>query len=247
MMKKARIREAAKAAIRASQLAAAVTVGRAGIPAAAAASFDIIELVRGLMEESNRRKVQELLDEAYFANAPDAGAAANFHALLQDAKFRRVLVETVRAKLEALADEVTPVLAMLMREYERTGQEPDWFFRGFCRVLQDLSPEEFVELREFLGSLVRALANDREAAWLVVAANDQDARVEVIIPLSGGSVNSYSTLTHLTVGSHTNRLLRLMTTSGVGTVSQRDAELRWRVEQALLLRVHRFLDPASAW
>jgi hypothetical protein len=136
---------------------------------------------------------------------------------------------------------------MLMREYERSGKEPDWFFRGFCRVLQDLSPEEFDELREFLGALARALANDRDAAWFMVAAREQEARVEVIRPLSGGSTNSYSTLTHLTVGPRTNRLLRLMAATGFGTVSQRDAELRWRVEQALLLRVNRLLDPASGW
>ena len=246
-MKRARMKPAAKVAIKSSQLAVAVAAGSSGIPAAAAASFDIIELVRGFMEESSRRKVQELLDEAYFANAPDAGASAHLRAVMENPKFRRVLVETVRAKLEALADEVTPALAMLMREYERTGREPDWFFRGLCRVLQDLSPEEFVELREFLGALARALANDREATWLEVAAVEQQARVEVIIPLSGGSVNSYSTLTHLPVGPRTNRLLRLMAASGFGTVSQRDAELRWRIEQALLLRVHRLLDPASGW
>lgn len=244
-MPKKSISKPAKAAIKASQLAVAVAAGRAGIPAAAAASFDIIELVRGLIEESSRRKVQELLDEAYFANAPDAGAAAHLRAVLEEPKFRRVLVETVRAKLEALADEVTPALAMLMREYERTGKEPDWFFRGLCRVLQDLSREEFAELLAFLGTLARALANDRDAAWVTVAAVDRNAKV--VIPLPGGTVNSYSTLTHIEVGPHTNRLLRLMAASGFGTVGQETAELRWRVEQELLLRVHRLLDPASGW
>lgn len=246
-MPKKGMTDRAKVVIRASQLGAAAAAGPAGIPAAAAASFDIIERVRGLVEENSRRKVQELLDEAYFANAPDVGASAHLSAVLEDSKFRRVLVETVRAKLEALADEVTPALAMLMREYERTGKEPDWFFRGFCRVLQDLSPEEFFEFRELLGALARALANDRESPWLVVAANEMEARVDVSVAMSGGSVNSYSTLTHMPVGRHTNRLLRLTAASGFGTVSQQDAELRWRVEQPLLLRVYRFLDPASGW
>jgi hypothetical protein len=231
--------KALKVAMKATELAATVaTPTPLGLGAGA---LQVIDLVSGMVEEVRRRKVQELLQEAMLANAPDAGAAALLRAHLQDEKFQRVLVEAVRAKLEALADEVTPALAMLMREYERTGQAPDWFFRSVCRALQDLSGEEYAELASFITRLVRALANDTEAAWVVVAADEKRVQLEVLIPIGEFQTGS-QTLTWMKAEQHTLRLLRLLGASGLGMTTQQE-ELRWRVEQAVLRRLHGLLTP----
>jgi hypothetical protein len=205
-----------KGAAALGEVAGELAKGAAGLPGAAAGFVGLVGEAWAMLQEANRAKVQALLEEAYFANGPDETAMAHFRGLLQDPKYRRVLVETVRAKLEALADEVTPALAMLMRDYERTGRPPDWFFRAFCRVLQDLSADEFVELRELVARLKRALQNDSWAGWLEIVMRPGKAEVEVVIPLEGGSPNSHSTLTHIAVGPCAPRILQLMGANGLG-------------------------------
>lgn len=112
-----------------------------------AAAVGALGLLDRLLVERQRDRAKKFLEEAYEANVSDDGFAANIKALLERPAVKQVFIETLRASVEAVADEVLPPLAALFREYERTGRKPDSHFRNFCRLLEQLSPEEYSSFR----------------------------------------------------------------------------------------------------
>jgi hypothetical protein len=233
-----RVARAAKVAVRGVELGAAVVSGPSGLVAAPGAAMDLFEAVRELVADDRQRKINELMTEAYYANAPTAGAALEIRALLERPDFRRVVIEAVQAKLNSVADEVTVPLAMLMREYERTELPPDWFFRGVCRVLQDLSADELSELRSLIDCMFRSLANESIDRLLVTVGNG--VRLDIVHDTPRDSI---SYLAEVPIGARTTRLLTLMSANGLGIATTAGADLQWRVETDTLRRLRALLVP----
>lgn len=61
---------------------------------------------------------------------------------------------------------------------ERTGSEPCWFFRGFCRVWQDLVAVEMSELRWLIAPMVRALV--KSGARIIDLSVREGVRVNIL-------------------------------------------------------------------
>ncbi|NOK32364.1 hypothetical protein HMI49_04005 [Corallococcus exercitus] len=97
--------------------------------------------VEAFMESSYPNETSAALLQAEIANAP---------APTKDAIF-----DTLRALDDVMSDLVTPSLALLAREYVRTGRAKDKFFIGALRLLRDLSDNEYTKLKELV-ALVNA-------------------------------------------------------------------------------------------
>lgn len=67
---------------------------------------------------------------------------------LRDPRFQEVVFQNYRRAIDAIDPVVLPALARLTTMYR--GSEPDAFFRGAGRLLQDLTADELVALRELL-------------------------------------------------------------------------------------------------
>jgi hypothetical protein len=87
------------------------------------------------------------------------------------------VTESVRRLLEAVDPEVAPVLGALAAEYIHGKKKPDAFYRGFARLLADLSPPE----HESLAALVARCAPLVDADGIVkLAWNTKDEKALVI-------------------------------------------------------------------
>lgn len=62
--------------------------------------------------------------------------------------------ESLRSVLDALDDAVIPALGLLCREYLLERKKADRFCRGFCRLLAELSMEEFADFRLLLRMMI---------------------------------------------------------------------------------------------
>lgn len=67
---------------------------------------------------------------------------------LEDPRFQEVVFQNYRRAIDAIDPVVLPALARLTAMYR--GREPDTFFRAAGRLLQDLSADELIALRELL-------------------------------------------------------------------------------------------------
>jgi hypothetical protein len=159
-----------KTAIERVRLAITIStaVGRAiGDPSTAIASslFTIIpaSLSYAVPQVFDRKKARARAwwDEVVFATAADEGAAAEIKARLDnDPHTQDVIMAGFRDAMEATTVEVLPAIAMLTREYGRTGRAPDRFFRGLSRVLVNLVAEEYEPLRLLTQRIARAPHSD---------------------------------------------------------------------------------------
>ncbi len=244
---------------------AAATVAGAGLSMAGASSglgvaAGTVGMVGGLAGAANAlygawhawqdERIRQLLQEAYFENAADEGFAAHIAALLRDPRVRRVILESVRTALESVADEVLSAIAALMREYERAGKEPDAAFRGLCRVLQELSAEEYASLR---GLFQRASADSQLLDSLHVSfvrAVSETTRAQRVVAAGAKAEN---TLYQVTVDEcdprHFPRLCHLMYVHNIGNalgwsavaLSGEDVYDEVRLDPAVVRWVARFL------
>jgi hypothetical protein len=151
-----RVSKAARVVGAAGGLVAASKPAALLAPVAAA-----VNLLYEEFEGRQKARIERILTEGYFATSSDRGFLASIKAELEDPRTRDILMETVRAELESVSDAVTPALAMLMREYKRSGRRVDAFFRGFCRVMQELAGDEIGELRKWFSEAESELGKFR--------------------------------------------------------------------------------------
>ncbi|WP_242394813.1 hypothetical protein [Anaeromyxobacter oryzisoli] len=139
-----------------------------------------VKVLYSAFQARQDERIKRLLEEAYFDIATDEDFASYIAELLLRPRIRHLLLESVRSALEAIADEVLPALAALMRDYERADKEPDARFRGFSRVLQELSAEEYSSFRGLFRTAVAVpdLLDSIQIAF--VRASDSARKEEVI-------------------------------------------------------------------
>ena len=238
----------------------AAGLGLASTSSQLAAAAGVLGLAGGLAEAGRAlysafqarqdHRIGLLLEEAYFENASDEGFGDYVVALLQDPRSRRLLLESTRTALEAVCDEALPALAALLREYQRTGLEPDARFRGLCRVLQELSPDEYSSFRALFrcASTDRALVESQGIAF-VLAANERAGTTRVavagidpgatlhVVAVDGCDVGLFPRLSHLLYVHHIGEKL------GWGAVTLSDETIRdeIRLGPAVVEWVARFL------
>jgi hypothetical protein len=131
-------------------LAAGTAAGRSLEPASAV--LEVVQVVREYWSGRQERLVRTLLQEAYLATSTDRGAFADFKGMFERGDLRsenakNIFVQTVKTAEDVIDEAVLPALAMLMREYQRSGRPVDGFFRGLSRTLKDLAAEEYDTFR----------------------------------------------------------------------------------------------------
>jgi hypothetical protein len=98
-------------------------------------------------------------------DVPDDQFAELIRRKLEDEPVRDALLEAMRAALEAMSDDVMPALGGLIREYAKVDRRADGFFRGCCRLLQDVSAEEYQALRLIVNGIAKRYADKRYAVF----------------------------------------------------------------------------------
>lgn len=74
---------------------------------------------------------------------------------IEEPHVHETVVESVRQVLDAHDPSVVPVIGKLSAEYYRAQRSPDGFFRGFSRMLADLSGEELRDFRRLMQALAK--------------------------------------------------------------------------------------------
>jgi hypothetical protein len=195
-------------------------------------------------------KVRRLLREAYFENCADEAFGAYIAGLLKDARTKRVFLESIRAALDSSANEVLSALAAVLREYERTGKEPDAQFRGLCRVLQELAPDEYASMRGLFGTASADPKLLETSSVSFVRAVDPVAKTEEVIAARAAAENTlYFRRIEACDPRHLPRLNHLFYVHGFGnalgwsavTLTGKDVFDEVRFEPEVIRWVTRFL------
>jgi hypothetical protein len=213
--------------------------------------LEVVQIAKRFFRERQGRIVLRLLDEAYGATSSDPGAFAEFRALftsggLKSEHAQAVFIQSVRAAESAVDDAVLPVLAMLLREYQRAGMM-DWYFRSACRVFQDLSADELAELRARVCSLTEAIAGEGGVVHGVLVTAGREVRVDAEME---SEAPGFAKMYHSVRADFppptdaTRRVLHLLTANGFGTLTPGEQGLRWQVDVELLKRLRQLLAPA---
>jgi hypothetical protein len=148
-----------------SVAAATVEVTASGDPwravMAAVAAFlpSAVQLAVSDAFETKLKRARRWWDEVVEGPGADAGVAADIQACARDPEIQQVLAEAFQRVMESRSPEVIPPLAMLTRPYAQ-GQEPDLFFRGFGRVLSDVTTNDFRALCSVFRLLNLDVASD---------------------------------------------------------------------------------------
>lgn|GEM_PF-4917954 len=108
--------------------------------------------------ERFNRRAQEFVDEFMESGYPDETARIELAALLENptVPLKDVVLDAVRQLDDLVSDEVIPALAMLTREYVRSGRPKDRFFNSIVRVLRDMEAGELAHLRKIIAAVVDA-------------------------------------------------------------------------------------------
>jgi hypothetical protein len=157
---------------RAQKIASGVNLvgaaGRAGLAlaagsgkpvlAAAAASFilfpPLIAAYVPALFERQLGRVRKWWAWVIETNADDQPVAEDIERRLQEPGVQDVVFATLREVLEAPAEEAVRPLALLTREYVRTGAKRDRFFRGFARMLGEITGPELDQMKRLLAEVV---------------------------------------------------------------------------------------------
>lgn len=127
-------------------------------------------------------------EEVTFANASEEGVAADIKAHLDEPAAQETIMAGFRNVMDSISVEVIPALALLTREYLRTGRTADRFFRALGRLLVDLSAEEYETLRILMGQL--ATIEEDYVLTVTIHRPDEKARdpewAAGLISISGG-------------------------------------------------------------
>lgn len=121
---------------------------------------------------------------------------------------KNAIFAALRHVNEAIDDAVIPALGRLLREYLGCGKRIDWYFRGVQRVLSDLTPEEFEQLKIFLDYVFNLRLDDVDT---FTAVFDQKVRSDVVSIQGIDDVKGGPSL------SESRRLFHLIRTHGLAT------------------------------
>lgn len=141
-----------------------LVAGPVGAVAGTAASILIKGAIAGARQTFQARAVKRAeafdheLGEAATSSAPEDIAR-----LAESEGFAEVVFQNYRRAMDALDPSVVPALARLTWLYK--DQPPDAFFRGWGRLLEDLSGEEFYALRQLLSAVVQYNESCEVVPW----------------------------------------------------------------------------------
>lgn len=164
----------ATAAVAAAQ---AAMEGKAKGEMALAAGLSLLPAIVGkfipAVYQRKERDAKEWWDQVVWGTASDCGVAAEIRARADDSAVQDVVVDAFKSVLEANSSDVLPALAMLTREYVRTGRPRDAFFSGVGTMLTYLSSDEYRDLRLLItGVGSRQQASGARRVVLEVGAQD---------------------------------------------------------------------------
>ena len=97
---------------------------------------------------------------------------------INDDACKEAVFEAFRALRDAIDDAVVPAIAKLTAVYTTEKLRPDSFFRGLCRVLVDLSNEDFLRLRLLL-RLALSSAHDESRGPIEIGERPGDQKVSI--------------------------------------------------------------------
>ncbi len=154
-----RLRSAVATGVRAISAGVGLASGGPGIISGIAqASSLVLDAFAARQQARGARMLRAAFD------APEEEFPKIISEKLKNEQVRDALLEAMRTALEAMADEVMPALGGLIREYEKESRRADGFFRGCCRLLQDLSAEEFASFVALINRIDKAPWNDQSEA-----------------------------------------------------------------------------------
>lgn len=97
----------------------------------------------------------------------------------------KVILQSYRSLMDSIDDSVLPALAAITANYLSKDKQPDFFFRGICRMLGDMSHGEYVTLKEIVSDALQRIEQhsaDNEITkiqWWLNTAHDV-LRVQLI-------------------------------------------------------------------
>lgn len=128
---------------------AAAGAGAGALGAGLAAGVPmVVELAQRVLASRSNARVERLFTE--FVDAPSEVAPMLAKRLEQDERFRELVARTIREALQAVSEDATRPLALLLREYDRPGRTQDEFFRGAAALFSALDAVQLTMLRELL-------------------------------------------------------------------------------------------------
>lgn len=216
-----------------------------GVSSAIASVRDLVSAARDVYSKWQNRRVERLLEEAYFENAPDSTVGVELATLLQHPHAQAVLIESIRASLESISEAVVPALGLLMREYQRTGKEPDVFFRGVCRVLQELTAEEYADFRRMLHEVVEAARHGAGRGDELLFAVIHEGGTHRIAVEQGVTIQPPGIVFR---SPHLRRFVRLLGASELGRavdIGLTREPVKWAIDWRLLTRLEGLLTAAA--
>ncbi len=113
-----------------------------------------VRLLKGVWDSVNVERADRLLHEIFGSDLTDLERTAALDEALRNRHVEQVIVQALRSALDAVGDHVLRALGNLVGQYKASGSESDSYFRACCRLLQEVSPEEY----RSLGALVHRLA-----------------------------------------------------------------------------------------
>jgi hypothetical protein len=140
--------------------AATVGAGAAPLVIAFLAMFPgAVQLVVAHAANAQRNRAGRLwraFVHAFGADSTPAEAAGYLEAHAAEPHVYESVTAAVRAMLDAFADEAVPALGAIAAVYTREKTRPDGFFRGFARLVTDLSSSEYRQLQETVRGILAA-------------------------------------------------------------------------------------------
>lgn len=200
-----------------------VTAG--AIVKVASTGFSIAKIARTLREQyiqhlaAKEEEFWQKIVSMYQAREPgvtEAEIEHRLHKLDKRENFLKAIMQSYRSLMESLDDSILPPLATITAEYLALGRAPDGFYRGTCRLLADLSFEEFESLKQIISSAVGALDQIVEGYGAVteigIGENLSDGKLKIdAVSLSGKPTTA---IFISTVRQYT-RLLQLLNVNGL--------------------------------
>jgi hypothetical protein len=137
-----------------------------------------IQLIIPAVVERKRKRFEHWWEELTWSTASNEGVAAEVKAKLDDPVTQEVIFESLHVVLDSIADEVIPSIALVTREYALQGKSADRFFRGFTRLLKDLSGREYDDLRRLVSFAIEH-GGDNSWQWWRLEMDDGVTNVTV--------------------------------------------------------------------
>lgn len=253
-------KEIVKAAVATANLveaSARVAVGdHTALPKAASSAWTLYQALNSAWAERRTAELQELLEEAFGANASDQGFVLGLMADFNNhPEMEELFTRMLREWADRISPAVRPGLALLLREYHRTGRPADSFFRGLTRLLCELEAREYAAMADLFKVLDERLPRTSRGAN-PVAGPTLDERSEYQLRVSWDEhKQTYSLWISGPQGSissgnferpHLRRILRLLASNELGRggdVGMKGEPPVIGLERAVITHIRQLLSP----